>query len=101
MGNLGRLLFLTVLPASGPLAYGQQSIFGTNLIVNGNAEAGPAGTDLKTPVSIIPGSTVFGGKPTVMPNFPSGTLVTAQNALTTKLEVLFGSTPAAISRRSD
>ncbi len=67
MGNFGRGLVLTVILAAGRLVYGQQSILGTNLIVNRNAEAGPAGSDLKTPVSSIPGWTVTGGKPTVLP----------------------------------
>ncbi len=41
--------------------------------------------------------TIYGiGFGPVTPDYPAGTLVTAQNALTTKLEVLFGSTPAAI-----
>ncbi len=49
-----------------------QSILNTNLIVNGNAEAGPAGTGVVTPVASIPGWTVQSGKPTVLPyNFTS------------------------------
>ncbi|MGA7834615.1 MAG: hypothetical protein WCA31_05355, partial [Acidimicrobiales bacterium] len=42
-----------------------QSILGTNLIVNGNAESGSAGTGIANPVS-IPGWTIT-GKPTVLP----------------------------------
>jgi uncharacterized protein (TIGR03437 family) len=42
-----------------------QSIFGANLIVNGNAEAGPAGTD-KATVASIPGWT-HTGSPNVLP----------------------------------
>jgi uncharacterized protein (TIGR03437 family) len=48
-------------------AWAQPSILNTNLIVNGNAEAGPAGTGVVTPVSSIPGWTVVSGKPTVLP----------------------------------
>lgn len=49
-----------------------QGILNTNLIVNGNAEAGPAGSGVVTPVASIPGWTVVSGKPTVLPyNFTS------------------------------
>ena len=44
-----------------------QSILNTNLIVNGNAEAGPAGSGVVTAVASIPGWTVQSGKPTVLP----------------------------------
>jgi uncharacterized protein (TIGR03437 family) len=50
----------------------QTSILNTNLIVNGNAEAGPAGSGVVTAVASIPGWTVQSGKPTVLPyNFTS------------------------------
>lgn len=39
----------------------------TNLIVNGDAEAGPAGSGVTAAVSSIPGWTVQSGKPTVLP----------------------------------
>jgi uncharacterized protein (TIGR03437 family) len=55
-----------VLYWSAP-AWAQSSILNTNLIVNGNAETGPAGTGVVTPVSTIPGWTVVSGKPTVLP----------------------------------
>lgn len=48
-------------------AWAQSSILNTNLIVNGNAEAGPVGTGGVTPASSIPGWTVVSGKPTVLP----------------------------------
>ena len=51
---------------TGPSA-AQQSILNTNLIVNGNAEAGPAGSGVVTAVASIPGWTVQSGKPTVLP----------------------------------
>jgi uncharacterized protein (TIGR03437 family) len=51
-----------------------QGILGTNLIVNGNAESGSAGTGLATPVT-IPGWTVT-GKPTVLPYGLTGYLST-------------------------
>ena len=52
-------MMAAVAPASAQL--------NTNLIVNGNAEAGPAGTGVTTAVSSIPGWTVQSGKPTVLP----------------------------------
>jgi hypothetical protein len=51
----------------------QSSILGMNLIVNGNAEAGAAGMDVKTPVGSIPGWSLT-GKPTVLPYNLTGLL---------------------------
>jgi hypothetical protein len=60
----------SILFAAGFLAVAQavhaQSILNTNLIVNGNAEAGPAGTATTAPSS-IPDWTATGGKPNVLP----------------------------------
>lgn len=52
--------------APSPEAHAQQSILGVNLIVNGDAEAGSAGTDLQNVVTSIPGWT-SGGHPNVLP----------------------------------
>jgi uncharacterized protein (TIGR03437 family) len=62
----GRLLGAAVLFAASQMAYAQ-GILGSNLIVNGNAEAGPAGSGVLTAVASIPGWTVQSGKPTVLP----------------------------------
>ena len=59
------------------VVYGQ-SILGTNLIVNGNAESGSAGMGVATPVS-IPGWTVT-GKPTVLPYGLTGFMQTTDPA---------------------
>ena len=57
---------VTLLAAVAPV-WGQQNILNTNLIVNGDAEAGPAGTGVLIPVASIPGWTLVSGKPTVLP----------------------------------
>jgi uncharacterized protein (TIGR03437 family) len=49
----------------GATAPAQQNVLGTNLIVNGNAEAGPAGTSFINLASSIPGWTAT-GKPNVL-----------------------------------
>jgi uncharacterized protein (TIGR03437 family) len=59
-GALALLIYVTPSQA-------QQSILNTNLVVNGNAEAGSAGTGVTTAVASIPGWTVTSGKPTVLP----------------------------------
>src|ERR1700760_4996684 len=58
---------LTMLLFAACPAMCQQSVLNTNLIVNGNAESGPAGGDEINPVSAIPSWTVTSGKPTVLP----------------------------------
>src|SRR5271163_4088320 len=63
----GPLLCIAFLLMAAQEVHAQSGVLNTNLIVNGNAEAGPAGMDVKTPVSSIPGWTVTGGKPTVLP----------------------------------
>ena len=55
-----------------------QSVLGTNLIVNGNAETGSAGT-IGGSVVTIPGWTVGGGSPTVLGYNVTGDLQTASN----------------------
>ena len=67
-----RAIRLRLLPSAAALLIYEtpsvaQSILNTNLIVNGNAEAGPAGTGVVTAVTSIPGWTVQSGKPTVLP----------------------------------
>lgn len=62
----------------GTQAICAQSILGTNLIVNGNAEAGPAGTST-TQASTIPGWTVT-GKANVLPYGLTGYLLTTSPA---------------------
>ena len=59
LGTVALLIYATPSAA--------QSILNTNLIVNGNAEAGPAGTGVVTAVASIPSWTVQSGKPTVLP----------------------------------
>lgn len=54
----GQFLCAAFLLAASQMAYGQ-GILGSNLIVNGNAEMGPAGTATTT-VTSIPGWTVTG-----------------------------------------
>jgi len=56
----GRLLCVAALLATAQIVQAQQSILGTNLIVNGNAEAGPASADGKSLVASIPGWTRTG-----------------------------------------
>src|SRR5580698_8531710 len=70
--NIGRrIACAAVLMASAPMMQAQ-GVLNTNLIVNGNAEAGPAGSGVVTAVASIPGWTVQSGKPTVLPyNFTS------------------------------
>jgi hypothetical protein len=60
------LLGIAALLTYAELA-GAQSILNSNLIVNGNAEAGQAGTGVVTAVASIPGWTAQSGKPTVLP----------------------------------
>ena len=67
-----KLLCIALLAAAGQMAHAQPDILNKNLIVNGNAESGPAGMDVKTAVSSIPGWTITGGKPTVLPYNLSG-----------------------------
>jgi uncharacterized protein (TIGR03437 family) len=55
-----QLLYLAVLLAAAQMVHAQSSILGTNLIVNGNAEAGPAGTGVNDIVTSIPGWTRTG-----------------------------------------
>jgi hypothetical protein len=55
-----QLLYLAVLLAAAQMVHAQSSILGTNLIVNGNAEAGPAGTGVNDIVTSIPGWTRAG-----------------------------------------
>ena len=64
-------VWATILLAAAQMVQAQ-SILGTNLIVNGDAEMGKAGTDLKTPVATIPGWTTQSGKPTVLPYNATG-----------------------------
>lgn len=55
------LLCMTAALVAAQSVRAQQSILGSNVIVNGNAEAGPAGTGLTTIVESIPGWTSTGG----------------------------------------
>ena len=57
--------FVAWLSVALPLAHAQ-GILGTNLIVNGNAEAGPAGTSITNIVGSVPGWTRTGNA-TVLP----------------------------------
>jgi len=77
----GRLVFLALLLPAIPAAQAQSSILGGNLIVNGDAEAGSAGTDLAHPVATIPNWTRGGsGTTTVVPYTLTGYLVSADQA---------------------
>ena len=59
--------FMTIMLATVPVAcFAQQSILGRNLIVNGGADAGLAGTSVTAPAPSIPGWTTAGGIPTVL-----------------------------------
>ncbi len=58
---------LLLLMAATLLATPAAAQLNTNLIVNGDAESGPAGSGVSTAVSSIPGWTVQSGKPTVLP----------------------------------
>ncbi len=55
-----------------------QGILGTNLVVNGNAEAGPTGT-LTTVATSIPGWTKIAGQPNVLPYGITGNLFAYTN----------------------
>src|SRR5579872_6955030 len=57
-----RALLLLLTPT---VLLAQTSVFNRNLIVNGDAEAGPANPDGYNPISTIPGWTVT-GKPDVL-----------------------------------
>lgn len=98
LGAAGLLLAMQTLQA-------QQSILGTNLIVNAGAEAGAAGTDLKTPVASIPGWTTQSGKPTVLAYNETGyvqlTNRTPPNPGFQYFAAAFPSTPAVISQTID
>ncbi|HEY6344342.1 MAG TPA: hypothetical protein VIY49_22850 [Bryobacteraceae bacterium] len=59
MSTKTSILFAAVFSAATSI-YAQSSILGTNLIVNGNAESGPAASSFSTLVSTIPGWTVTG-----------------------------------------
>ena len=89
--------------------FGQGIVDGkTNLLVNGDAESGPAGMDVKTPVSAIPGWMIT-GKPTVLPYNLTGN-TTNYIQLTNPIPpdhgfqyfaAVFPSTPATLSQTID
>ena len=62
----GRLVCMAALLAAAQTVQAQPSILGTNLIVNGGAESGPAGTSIKDIVTTIPSWTIAGNV-TVLP----------------------------------
>ncbi len=72
----------------------QQNVLGTNLIVNGNAEAGPAGTNFTTLASSIPGWTAT-GKPNVLPYGLNGAIQTNSPAPVDRMFQYFVAGPAA------
>jgi hypothetical protein len=59
MSTKTSILFAAVLSAATSI-HAQSSILGTNLIVNGNAESGPAASSFSTLVSTVPGWTRTG-----------------------------------------
>jgi uncharacterized protein (TIGR03437 family) len=64
----GWLLCTAALLTAAQMVHAQSSILGTNLIVDGNAEAGPAGTSIKDIVPSIPNWTRGGtGTTNVLP----------------------------------
>src|SRR5580704_19449042 len=69
----GRIACAVVLLAAAQTMHAQ-GIFGTNLIVNGNAEAGSAGT-ATTPVASIPGWTLTTRNVNVLPYGLAGHLL--------------------------
>jgi uncharacterized protein (TIGR03437 family) len=68
------LLCASVILIAAQTVHAQSSILNTNLIKNGNAEAGPASPDGKTVVTSIPSWTVT-GKPNVLPYGLTGHLL--------------------------
>ena len=73
-----RRLFFTAALLIAPEIVRSQGILGNNLIVNGNAEAGAAGTPT-TPVGSIPGWTLT-GKSNVLPYGVTGYLLVSEPA---------------------
>jgi uncharacterized protein (TIGR03437 family) len=67
---------VTVLLATVPAIH-SQGILGSNLIVNGDAESGTAGTTVLTVVSSIPGWTRTAGNANVLPYTIAGYMVAA------------------------
>ena len=74
-----RLLSAAALLLATQTVHAQSSILNTNLIVNGNAEAGPAAASGKTVVSSIPGWTVT-GKANVLPYGLTGYILLSDSA---------------------
>jgi uncharacterized protein (TIGR03437 family) len=75
------LLFsAAALLAAGQLVHAQQSILGSNLIANGNAEAGSAGTDATSVVASIPGWTRGSGNVNVVSYDTSGLIASTDPA---------------------
>jgi hypothetical protein len=64
------ILGLTVLLIAAPMAPAQQSLFGTNLIVNGGADAGLPGASLSSIAATVPGWTRTGNANVLAYNLP-------------------------------
>jgi uncharacterized protein (TIGR03437 family) len=99
--NLLKIALGVALAAFAPaqILQAQQSILGTNLIVNGDAEAGSAGTGLGNVVASIPGWTGT-GHPNVLPYGLTGLVLLTSPAPPTHGFNYFASGPSTVGLTS-